>query len=499
MTSKETQIKNLFIYILPLLIGNLLPFITIPIFTRILTPEDYGVLALAIIYAIFMTGLANFGMTLAFERNYFQYRDDNKKLAQLLFSTISFVFLNFIILGTLTFFLRDKISILLTKSEANGSLIFWTFCATFFFNTINQFFYIYYKNAEKAVIHTKYTLYSSILNFAISIFLVAYLKIGVIGIVFAQLGTGFILFIQFFIRFLNEFRFSINKNILLESLKISYPLTPRIFIGVLHTQFDKYMIGLLATIGGVGVYHIGKKISNLVFIFMTAIQNVFNPQVYKRMFKLGDAGGESIGRYLTPFIYISIFVALCISYFSEEFITILTPVSYHGAIAIIPVLSMYYGFLFFGKITSLQVTYKKKTYITSLLSILGITLNISLNVPMIMKYGAIGAAWATLLSGLISGLISIFVAQKYYRIKWELNKIWTIFGLFFISSILIIYLNGANFAYSYRLLIKCVSLAGYIYIGIRFGIISKENFHLVKSILTFKTAKSFNSNNKIGE
>ena len=96
--TKKQQIHHSLLYMLPVGLGSLLPFITIPIFTRILSPEDYGVLALTMIYAILMNGLANFGMSIAFERNYFQYNKDKQKLAQLLFSSLVFVFLNFILL-----------------------------------------------------------------------------------------------------------------------------------------------------------------------------------------------------------------------------------------------------------------------------------------------------------------------------------------------------------------------------------------------------------------
>ena len=70
MATKEQQIRNSFIYLLPTGIGNLIPILTLPIFTRILTKEDYGVLALAQVYAIFVSGLANFGLTIGYERNF---------------------------------------------------------------------------------------------------------------------------------------------------------------------------------------------------------------------------------------------------------------------------------------------------------------------------------------------------------------------------------------------------------------------------------------------
>ena len=70
------QVRNSLIYILQVSLGYILPLIAIPIFTRILSPEDYGILALAMIYGIIMSGLANFGVSLAYERNFFQYKDD---------------------------------------------------------------------------------------------------------------------------------------------------------------------------------------------------------------------------------------------------------------------------------------------------------------------------------------------------------------------------------------------------------------------------------------
>ena len=156
------------------------------------------------------------------------------------------------------------------------------------------------------------------MNFIISLILVAYFRVGIIGIVMAQLITGITVFFHLLHLFLKELHFSLNKSILLETLKISYPLLPGTFIKIMHTHFDKYMIGLLATISGVGVYHIGKKMSDVAFTFMTAIENVFNPQVYQRMFGQHEQGSESIGRYLTPFLYISIFGALCVALFSDK-------------------------------------------------------------------------------------------------------------------------------------------------------------------------------------
>lgn len=485
MSNKEQQIKNSFIYMLPLLVSGIFPFVALPILTRILTKEDYGILALAQIYAILVSGFADFGMRASYDRNFFKYRSDKIKSAQLLFSTLFFVILNFVFLASVTFFFRNTFAKLIIRDAQYGNLLFVALCAQFS-STVSYYYYSYFKNSEFATKFTSYTIAQNIINVVLSLFMVAYIKTGVIGIVYAQLLSGLIIFSAQSYKFLIMLKPSLDKSILLESIKISYPLTPTIFSGVIGTQFDKYMIGLLATIGGVGIYSIGQKVSSVAFTFMTAIQNVFSPQVYRRMFDLEEKGGESIGRYLTPFIYISIAFAFIIAVFSEEIISILTPVSYHGAIDIVTVLAMYYGFLFFGKITPMQLIYSKKTFTCTVLSTISIGSNIALNIIFIMKWGAIGAAWGTFLAVVISGSIYFMVAQKYYLIKWEYIKIIPIFLVFFVSAMLMIVLRDFNTDYVTRLTLKGISIGFYIYLGIKFDVITMDNYRLIRNAIPIK-------------
>jgi len=482
MTTKEKQIKNSFIYLLPVVWGNLIPMLTLPIFTRILTKEDYGVLALAQIYAIFLSGLSNFGLPVGYERNFFQYRGQ-KETAELIYSTLLFVIASFLICVVITYLFKSYLSKWIIGSSVHANLLFWTFCSTGI-ASVRAYYLTYFKNTENSKAFVWYTIDESALGVVLSLFLVAYLRIGVIGLVWGQLMASFIILVFLIFKFLRLHPFSFSWHILKDLLKLSYPLTPRIFFGVIGNQFDKYMIGLMATVGGVGIYSIGQKVANIIFTYMTAIQNVYSPQVYKRMFDLGDKGGESIGRYLTPFAYASIFPALLISLFSEEVISILTPQSYHGAIDIVIVLSMLYGSYFFGK--QPQLVFAKKTYITSILTLLSISLNIGINIPFVMKWGAIGAAWGTLLSGLISGTVSFVVSQHYYEIKWAYKKIGAIFITFFASSILMILLRNFSIAYAIILVVKCISICCYLYLGVKWEIISMDNYLAIKQMVPFK-------------
>jgi O-antigen/teichoic acid export membrane protein len=484
---KEKELKNGMFYMLPVIVGNALPILTLPIFTRILSVEEFGIFALSQVYAIFISGISNFGLTIGYERNFYESEERSKR-AGLLFSTLLFVISTFTFFGILTFIFKGVLAKLIIGSQKYSYIIFWSYCSTGV-TSLKAYYLIYLKNTENAKAYVWYTIDENLIGVALSLFMVAYLKIGVMGMIWGPLIASAGVFIVLSVRFIRQLPVVLNWELLKDSLRISLPLTPRIFFGVIGNQFDKYMIGLLSSVGGAGIYNLGQKIANIVFTFMTAIQNVFAPQVYKRMFEMDEEnGGKSIGIYLTPFVYISISGALMVSLFSEEIIMLLTPKSYHGAIEIVSILSMLFATYFFGK--QPQLIYAKKTAITSWLTLVGIALNILINIPFISYWGVIGAAYGTLLAGLISGIISFVVSQRYYEIKWEYSKIGLIYFLYFLFTFSTIFLRDFDVSYELRMMCKLVCIGAFAVIGINLGYITKRNFDMVVSMLKSGKKKS---------
>lgn len=477
MSNRGIHLKNGVFYMLPVVIGNLLPIITLPIFTRILSVYDYGVFGLCQVYAIFVNGVANFGLTTGYERNFFE-SNTTRSRAALLYTTILFVIAAQTIFGVLTYCFQDVLANWIVGSSKHGDILLLTFCATAI-STIKTYFLTYFKNTENAKSFVWYSIDESVLSVLFSLILVLKMNMGVFGLVFGQFAAGLLVFILLCLKFLKDLPFIIDWASLRSSLKLSLPLTPRIFFGVIGTQFDKYLIGLLSNVGGVGIYNLGQKMGNIVFTFMTAVQNLYSPQVYKRMFELpADKGGLEIGRYLTPYLYISVLGALFVGLFAEEIIKLLTPVAYHGAVNVIMILSLLYATYFFGK--QPQLIYAKKTALTSIITLIGIALNIAVNLPFIYYFGVIGAAWGTLIAGLISGSISFYVSQRYYYIKWEYEKVATIFAMLFGFVLLQLLLMSFGTTYMLRFPVKCLAMLSYLCYGYKLSVITKENWGVIR-------------------
>ena len=486
MVNKERQIKNSLIYISPKIVTGFLPVITLPIFTRILTINDYGVYALAEIYAIFLSGIVNFGLTASYERNFFQCTD-KKKSAELLYSTLAFVLVVFSVAVAATYIFKRPIARALIGSAEYGSLLFCVFMSTVVMS-FKQYFLIYFKNTERAKDFVVYTMDETLLGVAASLFFVVYMRAGIIGLAWGQFFASFVILSFLCMRFLKVMPICFDWEVLKDSLKISLPLTPRIFMGVISTQFNKYILKLLDTLNGVGIFSIAQRIANVSFIIMTAFQNVFNPQIYKKMFSAERFAGKEIGEYLTPFAYFSILICMLISLFSEEIIRLLTGPSFYAAAPIISILSMYYGFSFFGKINGIQLIYKKKTFLTSILTFTDIGVSLVISIPFILRFGVIGAAWATFLGSLITGSVAFIISQRYFCIQWEAKKILLIFGVFCASTLVALFLMNSSFGFMSRIGVKLLLFIVYLYLGFKLRILTNQNLEIIWNIVTFKKA-----------
>jgi O-antigen/teichoic acid export membrane protein len=426
-----------------------------------------------------MTGLANFGLGISYERNFFQHTSFEES-ASLLYSVFGLVVALIVFFGIFTYAFKDVFARWIIGDPTQGGILFVTYAASAALS-LKGYFLLFLKNSENAKGHSFYSITENVMITVFSLWMVAGLKAGVIGLAWGQLLGAVVSITVLLVLFVRRMPLAFNGKILRESVLMSIPLIPRLIFKTIGNQFDKYMIGLMSTVGSVGFYSIGQKIANMGFVGMTAFGNVYSPPTYRKMFEAGEKGGEEIGRYLTPYMYVSTLFCFVLALFCEEAIWLLTPPEYHPAVEISMILLLYYGILFFGK--QPQLLYKKKTHMISFLSILSIALNIAINIPFIMKWGAIGAAWGTFLAGAASSWISFVVSQRAYEIKWEYGKVIWILGLFLVSVVLLVAMKQFAVGYGIRLVIKLALLGIYLVMGVKGGIVTKERLDLFKGFI----------------
>lgn len=460
---KKGGLANGCFYLLPPLFSGLLPLLTLPFFSRALTPDDFGAYALAQVYALFVSGLVNMGLPTAYERNYHEAPMNVRFQGQLLYGVLLWVLGLFGLTAALTWFMRGVIADFVMGDGTQGGLLFWCTCAAFAVS-FKHYFLLYFRNTENAAGFAYFSVAELVGNVAWSMLFVLGLGTGVVGLAWGQFIASATVLVVLVLQFVHRVPFELSWTPLRDSVRLALPLTPMLLFRVVGNQADKYLLGLLGSIGGVGLYSIGQRFGGVVFTWMNALQNLFSPQIYRRMFTMApDEGGKSIGRYLTPFAWLSVGGALGIVLFVREVLMALTPPSFHDAYPAAIVLALYNAVLFFGKIP--QLAYARRTHISAALSIAGTLLTLGCCAAGIRMWGTMGAAWGVLGAGVLICVAGFVAGQKAYYIRWEYGRLVAIYGYLFVAAGLMLYFYGREPDLLLFFVAKVVLGLGYLGLG----------------------------------
>jgi len=255
----------------------------------------------------------------------------------------------------------------------------------------------------------------------IIIFVILFLFFKEINVVVWAINIGYIISVViavFYLRKLNlkpefNFSFSYYRNV------ISYSL-PLLFVGfsyVISQQSDRLMLGILSTTFAVGIYELVSKLAQILQFLHGSFVRIFMP-IASEAFRDGNINDIKksyffISRWvsITNSIILMIFAGFggkIISLFGQDF-SIIT--SYR----VLLILGIY---SFFGTWVGpsgalLQMTNKQKIELIN--TVVFILINISLNYFLIPIYGIFGAAYATLISGVIRNVMQAIEIRLIYK------------------------------------------------------------------------------------
>lgn len=372
-------------------------FVTTPVFTRILSTEQFGRVSVYLswynIVTIFLTlnlylGSFNNGMT-----NNETKRDEYMSSMQGLVVCISAVVYCFYL------FTHSFWNNLLEMNTPMVSIMFaeiLVYSSLAFFSARERYEYRY----KKLVL---YTMLAVTLPSVISIFaiLIAPKSYGAEVKIYANAIVSIMICVPILLKnFLTGKKF-FNKEFWIFGLSFNIPLIPHYLAGIFLNQIDRIMIQKMIGLSEAGIYSLAYSASMVLNVVTTSINQSFAPWLYK---KLKEGSYEYISKksnriFLGVAIMVAVFVILapeCIIFFGGE--------KYAEAVGIIPAVStsLYFNFIF-QILANVEFYYMHNKYI-SIASVTGAILNVVLNYYAIEKYGYLAAGYTTLICYVIFAL-----------------------------------------------------------------------------------------------
>ena len=473
-------LKDSSIYSLSSVISAGIVFITLPIYTRFLSPADYGIIALFIMFGQISSSLLSIGLQSASYRYYFKYNKNIEVYKSLNFSILIFLLFVYLLGGVGIYYLADWFSSTLFDSKITGKLIRWSFlsgCMEYLF----YYFSLILTAQSRSVTFSVITISRAIIRTAFSFYFIFMYSLTYLAMIYAILLTQGIMVISLLFLTGNLLGIQFSSYHLKKSLRFSYPMVLRIGIGAISTSFDKVMLTNFTGLISVGYYSIADKFANLLKLIMDAVGKVWNPFfLIKAHENTEEAKKAIVSRYIeiTFFFMLVGFVIIC---FSEEAIKLLTTSEYYPAMYITPLFTYYYIIGITSMLSIPQIQFSEKTLSILPASIVGVTLNITLNIFLIPKFGAIGAVVALTISNLLGNMVRMYFGFRVYPLplKW-----WKLVGMYLVTLAFVVPIYpimASNMNFLFKIVVKLLIILLFVITSLKLNYISKENIRLLFS------------------
>lgn len=384
---------------------KILSFVSIAIFTRILTVEDYG------IYGVFNTslGLLLATLTLGFHTAVSRYffEDQNDLNAFLYVSMLSSILIVSVFFG-IVWYKKDSLAELLNlPSEL---MIF--FYPAIIVGIISSIFSQYYSSLRESAFLTKIELFKAYFAFLLSLGIVTLIETSYLGLVIGGILSGCFVAFYMLYRIKPLMQPLVKKKHLIYIATFSIPLIPYTTSSLILQQFDRVMIN--AQLGNFesGLFNFAGNISMLYLMFTALVLRAFAPDYFNLM---NAKNYITLDKKVLKIFNTYVFIAILLIFYGSEIAFVLADKKFHSALSIIPVLIIGYVFFSIYEIYGRNAVYAHKTIYASINILLPGILNVCLNYLFIPKYGNLGASLATLISYMVMAFLGYFISK--YIIK----------------------------------------------------------------------------------
>jgi O-antigen/teichoic acid export membrane protein len=277
MENKHLFAKNSILYLIAMIIPKVAGFIVLPIYTRHIVPEEYGIYSLTTSMMGVMAVLSSMGLNAFYLRNY-AVAEDKKELNGTIFWSMAVwnTFLFLLSLLVMPFVLK------LVKAPFSFYPYMLLALVTQLFNSMEIIPMRTYRIRGEVKYYLIRIATKTFLNVAFGLTFVVGLQLGVLGKYYSELITTFIFAVIFILYMKRNSYLRINKALLRKALKFSLPIVPSDLVQMSSPMLINMIIEKVLSLAQLGVYSIGVTISGVIHLITTSIYLTVEPVLYTR-------------------------------------------------------------------------------------------------------------------------------------------------------------------------------------------------------------------------
>ena len=459
-------VKAAVVYTLASVFSRGLAMITVPIFTRIMSTSEIGMVNL---YNSWYS-LLNVIATLSLTSGGFQaaMKDFENERDQYQSSVLTLTSMMAIILACVYFLIPN----IWNKITGLPSVLMILMLVVFFFAPAQDFWLLRQRYEYKYKLAGALTMGSALASTVLSVLVVLKLNAVnsdqiVVGRLYATSIISIVISAILWIKLYVKGRTVINIKYWKYSLKLSLPLIGYAFAAQILNVSDRMMISKMVGNDAVGIYRTLYTVSSISLLVWSAINSSFIPYLYqnieKKENKIKELSLALMGAYAI--------IAVMLTFLAPEIVKILATKEYYEAIYIMPPIAAGVFLTSVSNMYSNLLIYHKKTNYIMYSSIIAAIVNLILNYICIKTFGYMAAAYTTLIAYIVLAGTQAMFARKITFKKTGRKSIYNDNAVFIMAILTIIAALFGLFLYHYTWLRYTIICIGMI-IGIIISLIT---------------------------
>lgn len=398
-------------------VSLLLSIFLLPLFTKKLSTEEFGVIGLLWLVIPLLSRVMNLGMDVGVSIKFF--KEEHQVLSQTLYNglfAITFVGVLIWMFGCAQI---GWIQFIIDKTVTQK--IFTLLVISSLFSSYTTLMCSFLKNAGKATFNVAMTILPQLLIVGLTYYFVLYVEASytsyILGMALGNLVTGLFALGFFFKNYsLRCFRFSLP--ILKNLLRIGLPVLPGTVGSIILASGDRYMIKYFLGLEAVAIYTFGYRFSSQIAEgLFQPFQKALSPVIYKKAAQSNTEGRAYNIKIINNILLIfSIIIAGAVIPMRN----IMGIMGTHAYTAAYPVFIVSLIGIFIYTVSlaeSYLLIFIERTELTATTVIVGAGINICLNYIFIPKYGIIAAAFTTIISYLVMLVSRNYLLLYFFKQK----------------------------------------------------------------------------------
>ena len=416
--SVKFLLKDTLVYGIGGIVARFFAIFTVPIVTRVLSQSEYGTVDAAMAFVGIFASLIILGQDSAIARFFYDKGGEETWMRDVA-STSLLIQLILMVIGLVVFLmLSDDIGRLIYPGNSpvagywKVALLGIPGSAMLLFS-INIFKWTFQKTKFLII-----SLGSTIFTVALTVYLVAYLRWGVIGAILPNVFSGAVFGIfgiilnRRYISFGNMFQ---NTRLARKMAAYGLPCAGVMLVSSLIPSVDRFFLLRYADLSQIGIYAVGVKVASLILLAVGAFQIAFGPYAFSIWDK--KEAPEVFAKLFKLYIMGLSFIAVILCALWDVIIMVFASGKYASSFLVLPLLLMSHIFQGATEFTSLGVSWAKKMVFTFVLYTISTAILFMSNYLLVPYFTIVGAALSLLIANICLNVLYYLISTRFYRIR----------------------------------------------------------------------------------